>query len=72
MKIKSNLTLAEIYRFVRASPVLDQLYQTELNTRKISCGKVLKVNGKKVGIQKFDLATKYAAQHVYLNSLKKN
>lgn len=62
------MTLAEKQAAVKENAVLFNLYCIELQQRKISYSKKgCVINGKKVGIQTYQNATKYAAAYVFDN-----
>lgn len=64
-----GLTQTEMMRRVNEDPVLRERYLQELSARKLVWSRHgCKVNGKRVGIQKFILAQKNVAQSVYQNS----
>lgn len=66
-----QITLAEKMRIVKEDEQLRELFYAELSAKGIQWSKNgCKVNGKKVGIQKYDLAQKYAAAFVYDNRNK--
>lgn len=60
------MTLAEKHHAVQENPEMFKAYQKEVQNRGLKCSnKGSTINGKKVGINTFNNALKYAAQSVY-------